>query len=119
MTAHLLMSKNGAYGLSKSAFTQWLAHMQHDMVDRNVRTHIFHRGAVLTDNVGPFPMSEESMSWDDVQLSGQFAVWLASKEASVLRGRLVRANWDVQDLVREKGEFDSDADLLTVRLTRF
>lgn len=114
--AHTLMPKIGAYGVSKLAFTQWLAHIQQDMVDKNVRVHSFHPGGVLTDAVRAFGMNEESMAWDDVQLPGQFAVWLASKEAVFLKGRFVWANWDVQELVERKREFESNPELLKVGL---
>ena len=61
-------------------------------------------------------MNEESTAWDEVQLPGQFAVWLASKEAAFLKGRFVWANWDVQELVERKREFESDPELLKVGL---
>ena len=44
----------------------------------------------------------------------KFAVWLASKEAAFLKGRFVWASWDVQELVKRKGEFESDPELLKV-----
>lgn len=116
VASHYLMPKIGAYGVSKLAFTQWLAHVQQDTVDRNVRVHSFHPGGVLTDAVRAFGMNEESIAWDDVQLPGQFAVWLASKEAMFLRGRFVWANWDVEELVERKKEFESDPELLKVGL---
>ncbi len=61
-------------------------------------------------------MKEESFAWDNVLLPGQFAVWLASKEAAFLKGRFVWANWDVRELVGRKGDFERDAELLTVGL---
>ncbi|TKA60933.1 hypothetical protein B0A55_12652, partial [Friedmanniomyces simplex] len=44
----------------------------------------------------------DTMPWDDVQLPGQFAVWLASPEAEFLKGRFVWANWDVDELLDGK-----------------
>jgi hypothetical protein len=61
-------------------------------------------------------MTEETMPWDDVQLPGQFAVWLASEDAAFLKGRFVWANWDVRELLERKGEFESDPELLKVAL---
>lgn len=116
MAAHLLMPKIGVYGVSKLAFTQWLAHVQQDVGGRNVRVQSFHPGSVLTDAVRGFGLSEESMAWDDVQLSGQFAVWLASEEARFLKGRFVWANWDVRELVERKGDLERDPELLKVGL---
>jgi hypothetical protein len=47
-----------------------------------------------------------------VQLPGQFAVWLASKEAEFLKGRFLWTNWDVEELMKRKFEFELDSDLL-------
>ena len=113
---HLLMPNISAYGVSKLAFTQWVARIQQDRAERGLRVHSFHPGAVLTDAVRAFGMNEETMPWDDVQLPGQFAVWLASKEATFLKGRFVWANWDVQELVEMKAQFESDPELLKVAL---
>ena len=84
------------------------------MFDRNVRIHSFHPGSVLMDAVRTSGMNEESMAWDDAQLPGQSVVWLASKEATFLKGIFVWASWDVQELVERKGEFESDPELLKV-----
>ncbi len=114
---HLILPQLSAYSVSKLAFTQWLAHLQQDLADdKNVRIQSFHPGDVLTDYVRELGMNEESLPWDDVKLSGQFAVWLASKEGAFLKGRLVWANWDVREMVERKGEFEKDAELLKVGL---
>jgi hypothetical protein len=39
-------------------------------------------------------------------------VWLASKEAEFLKGRFVWANWDVEEMIKRKFEFELDSDLL-------
>lgn len=70
----------------------------------------------MMDALKVFGMNEESMPWDDVQLPGQFAVWLASKEATLLKGRFVWANWDVQELLERIRQFESDPELLKVGL---
>lgn len=38
--------------------------------------------------------------WFSEDLPGQFAVWLASKEASYLHGRFLWASWDVEELAK-------------------
>ena len=68
--AHLPMPKIGAYGVNKFAFNQWLAHVQRDMADRDVRVHSFHPGAILTDAVMAFGMNKEGVAWDDAHLLG-------------------------------------------------
>ncbi|KAM0250519.1 hypothetical protein ACHAQJ_008610, partial [Trichoderma viride] len=116
VAAHLLLPKLGVYGVSKLAFTQWVAHVQQDMTDKGVRVHSFHPGAVLTDGARSYGLTEESMTWDDVQLPGRFAVWLASEDAAFLKGRFVWANWDVRELLERKSEFERDPELLKVGL---
>lgn len=48
-----------------------------------------------------------------VNLSGQFALWLASKEANFLAGRFVYASWDVDELKARAKEIEN-SDLLTI-----
>ena len=48
---------------------------------------------------------------EDVDLPGQFCVWLASAEADFLRGRFVWASWDVDEMVARRGEFERDQGL--------
>ena len=50
-----------------------------------------------------------------VNLAGQFALWLASKEADFLAGRFVYASWDVDELKARADEIKS-SDLLKIGL---
>lgn len=50
-----------------------------------------------------------------MELSGDFAVWLASEEASFLNGRYVWANWDVDELKAKASEIQS-GQLLTASI---
>ena len=43
---------------------------------------------------------------DDVQLPGNFAVWAASPEARFLNSKYVWCNFDVEELVARKAEFE-------------
>ncbi len=47
-------------------------------------------------------------------LPGNFYVWLASKEAALLRGKLVWANWDAEELVARASEIANSRLLSTV-----
>lgn len=114
--AHSYMPQISAYSITKHAFTQWLAHVQKENEDKGVRVYSFHPGGVLTEAVRGFGMTEETMDWDDVQLPGQYAVWLASKEAEFLKGRFVWANWDVEELISRKAELEEHPDLLKLGL---
>ncbi|RFU36217.1 hypothetical protein B7463_g149, partial [Scytalidium lignicola] len=114
--AHLPSPTLATYGVSKTAFSRWLAHVHSDLKDKAVRIYSYHPGAVFTDAVRGFGAKEDTLSWDDVQLPGQFSVWLASKEATFLNGRFLWANWDVEELKAKKAEFENDPNLLTMGL---
>ncbi|GJN79995.1 hypothetical protein PLIIFM63780_003519 [Purpureocillium lilacinum] len=51
---------------------------------------------------------------DSADLPGNFYVWLASKEAALLRGKLVWANWDAEELVARASEIANSRLLSTV-----
>jgi hypothetical protein len=51
-----------------------------------------------------------------VDLPAQFAVWLTSPEAAFLKGRLVWANWDVEEMKARHAEI-VEKDLLRIELT--
>jgi len=48
-------------------------------------------------------------------LPGQFALWLASKEADFLAGKFVYANWDVEELKVRAKEIEN-SELLRIGL---
>lgn len=50
-----------------------------------------------------------------VDLPGHFCVWLVSEEASFLKGKLVWANWDVNELIAKKDEINN-TELLNIGL---
>ncbi|KAF7550349.1 hypothetical protein G7Z17_g5777 [Cylindrodendrum hubeiense] len=54
--------------------------------------------------------------YDDVALSGDFAVWAASEEAKFLNGRFVWAAWDVNELKAIKDEIAADKTKFTMGL---
>jgi len=51
---------------------------------------------------------------DEVELPARTLVWLASSEAKFLRGKLVWANWDAEELVSRAEEIKSSLVLTTV-----
>jgi len=51
---------------------------------------------------------------DSATLPGQFYVWLASPEASFLKGKFVWANWDAQELLEREDEITNGRLLTTV-----
>jgi NAD(P)-dependent dehydrogenase (short-subunit alcohol dehydrogenase family) len=105
--AHMFMPKvAGAYSASKLAFTKLLAVAQVEarMTGNSLRVNSFHPGAVFTQAVADFGNTADQFPWDDVELPGQFAVWLASPQAKFLNGRFVWANWDAEELMMREEE---------------
>lgn len=62
----------------------------------------------------PLPLYQADVSVA-VELPAQTAVWLASKEAAFLRGKLIWSNWDVEELKARAGEIQGSR-LLTIGL---
>ena len=79
-----------------------------------VRVHTLHPGAVQTGMTARYP--DQAQLREDVDLPGQFCVWLASAEAGFLRSRFVWASWDVDEMVARRGEFQRDGGLCRVGL---
>ncbi|MCJ1438055.1 hypothetical protein MMC27_007442 [Xylographa pallens] len=110
---HLEVPGTGTYAASKLAFTRLMAAAQADALAApdpryELRVHSFHPGAVLTQAARDFGAERLAVRWDDVELSGRFAVWLAGGEAGFLRGRFVWANWDVGELVERRRETERE-----------
>ncbi|MCJ1417782.1 hypothetical protein MMC32_004127 [Xylographa parallela] len=110
---HFEVPATGTYAASKLAFTRLMAAVQADALATpdpryELRVHSFHPGVVLTQAAKDFGAERLKAKWDDVELSGRFAVWLAGGEAGFLRGRFVWANWDVEELVERKEEIERD-----------
>lgn len=53
---------------------------------------------------------------DDISLCSDVCVWLVSPEADFLRGRFVSANFDVDELMARKEEFERDPTLLRLQI---
>ena len=104
-----------SYGASKLAFLHLCMHLQNEFCEKDVRIMNFHPGAIFTTAAKNAGMTAESMPWDKPDLPGNFAVWLASKEAAFLAGRLVYATWDVEELKSRAREI-VDKDLLKIGL---
>ncbi|CAD6590432.1 MAG: hypothetical protein ASARMPRED_004812 [Alectoria sarmentosa] len=113
--AHQLIQGMAGYGASKEAFVHLLMHLQEEYVDKNVRITSYHPGTILTSSAISHGFDKYPIAWGDVTLPGQFALWLASKEADFLAGRFVYASWDVDEL-QARAEEIKNSDLLKIGL---
>ncbi|MCJ1305339.1 hypothetical protein MMC08_008153 [Hypocenomyce scalaris] len=115
---HVHLPKQSTYGASKEAFVHILACMHNEQRENGVRIVSMHPGAVLTKMARAVGMDENTpgISWDDANLPGHFAVWLASPEATFLAGRFVWANWDVGELKARAKQIGESPHLLKIGL---
>jgi len=116
---HLDAGGHSAYCSSKLAFTTMLRRIGAEAVasGEKLRVHSFHPGIVFTELAGAEDGRTGQEPWyDDVELPGAFAVWLASEEARFLNGKFVWANWNVEELMERRGETEGDERVLTMGL---
>lgn len=93
----MIPARYSAYIVSKLAVAHLISFLQVENPDLNFIS--FHPGVVETEmNIkANMPVDRE-----DIHLPADFAVWLASKEASWLKGKFVWSNWDVKELLAKK-----------------
>ncbi|KAJ5988391.1 hypothetical protein N7481_003601 [Penicillium waksmanii] len=91
-----------AYAISKLAITKLMEYIAAE--DPSICTGALHPGMEETELIKASGTDPAAVPLDSVELAGDFAVWLTSKEASFLNGRYVRANWDVDEVKAKAGE---------------
>ncbi|KAK5680751.1 hypothetical protein LTR17_027512, partial [Elasticomyces elasticus] len=108
------------YAASKLAFTRALRtlHTELSQLDTTpIRIHSFLPGIVWTP--GTSKLVDEGLDlipWDDVGLPSHFAVWLASPAAAFTNGRFVMSNWDVEELMAKRADFENDPAFCSITL---
>ncbi|OAL34895.1 hypothetical protein AYO20_05856 [Fonsecaea nubica] len=97
--------KDSAYLASQLA----AAKLDEYLAEENPKLRVF--------TVYPGDTSSSSTSAEGLELAAHFTVWLASPEADFLKsGRVVGANWDVEELVARKVEIEADPTLFRVTI---
>ncbi|KAL4942564.1 hypothetical protein BDV06DRAFT_222085 [Aspergillus oleicola] len=102
--AAMLQGLSG-YTISKIAVLKLIEYIAAE--NPSVFAAALHPGVVDTDILRQGGADPATLPVDSVDLPANFAVWLASKEASFLNGRLVWANWDVDELKARADEIQS------------
>jgi len=72
-----------------------------------------HPGMIVTDIFNKSGAPASKLPMDTLKLPAHFMVWLASPEASFLSGKLVWANWDVEELKTQAENISSDLSYMT------
>lgn len=101
-----------AYAITKLADLQLAAFASAE--NSNVTAIAFHPGIVFTDMVQGVEFFHQ-FAKDTPHLAGSAVNWLASEQATFLKGRYVSANWDVEEILARKEEI-VEKNLLTVGL---
>ena len=112
LAATMVLPGMSGYALSKLGDAQLAAYIA--VENPNVTAFAYHPGMVITDMAEAVD-ALKPFSLDTPELSGNFAVWLATESASFLNGRYVSPNWPVHDLMAMK-ETIAGSDALKVRL---
>lgn len=111
---HRCYRGSSIYTSGKTSFMRLMQHVQGDYWDTGLRVHSFHPGTIASDMTLKGGLTDAK--WDNVNLPGHFAVWLASPEAEFLKGRYLWAHWDVDELIEMKEELAKSKKMATVGL---
>lgn len=115
--AHMIIPGQLVYGSSKAAVTQIVQHFAAEQNPDKVKMSSFHPGAFYTPTASKHA-AEDAFLWEDIDMAGHFAVYLASDESSHLHGRIVWAQWDVDELAELKDRIAKDSSFLTIGLVQ-
>jgi NAD(P)-dependent dehydrogenase (short-subunit alcohol dehydrogenase family) len=105
-----------SYAVSKLSMIKLYDYLASEYPD--VRVFNVHPGVIMTEMGYKALDGGIEFPQDDVSLTAGFTVWAASKESEFLRGRVLWSNWDVDELMEKKNEFD-DGGKFTVGLLQW
>lgn len=109
---------NTQYCVSKAAQLKLMEHIHEQYFDQGLSSFSIHPGAVASEMADETtPDSFRPYLVDSAELCGAFAVWLTKegKKRDWLCGRLVSANWDVEELKSKRSQI-VEQDLLKLSL---
>lgn len=96
-----------AYNTSKLAEIRIVEYLSEQFAHEDLLALSIHPGSVLTRMSAQYcPKEFQHVLKDDPGLCGAVCVWVSkqTRQLKWLSGRFVSANWDVEELVRRKGE---------------
>lgn len=93
-----------SYAVSKMSMIKFYDYLAAEYSD--VRVFNVHPGVIMTEMGYKALDGGIEFPQDDVSLTAGFTVWVASNESEFLRGRLLWANWDIDELAENKAEFE-------------
>ncbi|MCJ1479304.1 hypothetical protein MMC13_007989 [Lambiella insularis] len=108
---------SSGYATSKLAGMRLVDYLSGDYPD--VRAYSVQPGMIVTAMGKKAGFGEHKEGMDTPELPAAFCVWLASPEAEFLKGKMLWANWDVEEMSARKEEIAKDGDFLTMNLEGF
>lgn len=103
-----------AYSISKGAGLRLNEYIAAE--NPNVNAVSLQPGVVSTDMIVE---NFKRFALDTPELVGGIGVWLATDAARFLTGRFISANWDVEDLVKQKAKIEAGSDLKVTQGGKF
>ncbi|MCJ1355844.1 MAG: hypothetical protein MMC33_005836 [Icmadophila ericetorum] len=106
-----------SYAASKAAFIRTVDHIE--VENPWLRVHQIHPGVFKTGMTSSLDLSNDSNEggyWEDIEIAGNFSVWLTSPEGAFLKGKFVWAGWDAEEMKAREKEIISNPNLLTFGL---
>ncbi|KAF1982472.1 NAD(P)-binding protein [Aulographum hederae CBS 113979] len=95
-----------SYNISKMAALRLFTYFA--MENPGIDVMSFHPGILRTDMSDKAEANSDfRLPYDEIEIAGDFAVWLASEDAKFLKGKFVWSNWDIDDLKEMKEEIVS------------
>lgn len=102
-----------SYATSKLAGAQFVEFIAHEYP--HVKAFALSPGIIATDMNRKSGVGADQ-ALDAVELPAHFAVWLAGPDSDFLKGRFLWANWDVEELLANKGKIEKDRSQLRITL---
>lgn len=98
-----------AYMASKFAQNKIIEYLSSE--HPNIFAAIIHPGLIETAIFNKAGADPKTLPMDKVELPAHFIVWMSSPEAKFLDGRIVWANWDVEELKAKSDAIQSSQDM--------
>ncbi|KAK5172685.1 uncharacterized protein LTR77_002805 [Saxophila tyrrhenica] len=105
------------YNASKSAMTYLMRCIDSEYKAAGIRAFAFHPAIAFTDMAIAAGYKEDQLSYDSPALPAHFAVWLCSAEADMVKGKMLWAAWDVEQLREKQETIEKDPSQLVMGLT--
>ncbi|KAH8808255.1 hypothetical protein F5884DRAFT_362111 [Xylogone sp. PMI_703] len=103
-----------AYNTTKLASAKMVEYVA--IENPNIKVKCFHPGVMETDMYRKVSEKGAALPLDDIEMSTNYAVWLASPEGDFLRNRFSWSAWDVDELRAKKDEYEKNPFLLVLGL---